>query len=71
MSKKTATQLREQARRLMEKAKTAETKTLLEAGKLARKFHQGKAELPELKAGLVELFGEVPPKKTESTKPHK
>lgn len=71
MAKKTANELRAEARKLMEKAKMKENWAFVEAGKLARGFHQGKTELPELKAGLAELFGEAPPKKTEPSKPKK
>jgi len=60
MPKKTATQLREQARKLMDQAKQAETKTLLQAGKLAKRFQAGKLELAELEGALAQLFGEAP-----------
>lgn len=69
MKRKTANQLRAEARNLMDKAKRLEEKNLIEAGKQAQKFHQAKINLEELRSSLNGVFGEAPLQPSGPSKP--
>jgi len=71
MAKKTANQLREEARKLMEQARELENRDLLEAGKLAKAFLQGELALEVFQTQASALLGLTlkPLPKAASSKP--
>jgi len=58
MAKKTANQLREEARILMDKAKELENQKFVAAGRLAHSYWAGKLDAGSLKQALSKLFAE-------------